>query len=335
VNSHVPFGRPVTADEAALFADAFDGMAVSIGRALLGKPDVVRLALVALLSQGHILLEDVPGTGKTTLARAVASCVAGRWRRVQFTPDLLPSDVTGVTVFNQATREFEFHPGPVFANVVVADEINRASPKTQSALLEVMEEGAVTVDGDRHEVPSPFLVVATQNPVEMSGTYRLPEAQLDRFLMRLTVGYADPVAELAIIRGDRMTAPEDLEPTTDAERMARAREAAGRVRVHDAVYEYVLRIARTTRSHPALSVGLSTRSTVAMAQVMRMLALTSGRTYASPEDVKELAVPVWAHRLVLSPESSVGGRSGADVLQEILETTPAPQPGPAGETAGR
>ncbi|MGW8437609.1 AAA family ATPase [Nocardiopsis sp. NPDC055879] len=310
-------------------------MVSSVGTALLGKTEVVRLALVALLCEGHILLEDVPGTGKTTLARALAAGVEGRWRRIQFTPDLLPSDVTGVTVFNQATREFEFHQGPIFANVVVADEINRASPKTQSALLEVMEEGAVTVDGHRHRVDAPFLVVATQNPVEMSGTYRLPEAQLDRFLMRLTVGYADPAAELAIIRGDRLVAPESLTAHTDAERIARSRAAARRAHVDDTVYEYVLRLAHATRGHDALSVGLSTRATVAMADTMRMLALTSGRPYVTPEDVQTLARPVWAHRLVLSPEASVGGRTGVDVLNEILDATPAPQPGGPGATANR
>lgn len=326
---------PLSADEAALEADAFDSMVSSVGTALLGKTEVVRLALVALLCEGHILLEDVPGTGKTTLARALAAGVEGRWRRIQFTPDLLPSDVTGVTVFNQATREFEFHQGPIFANVVVADEINRASPKTQSALLEVMEEGAVTVDGHRHRVDAPFLVVATQNPVEMSGTYRLPEAQLDRFLMRLTVGYADPAAELAIIRGDRLVAPESLPAHTDAERIARSRGAARRAHVDGTVYEYVLRLAHATRAHDALSVGLSTRATVAMADAMRMLALTSGRPYVTPEDVQTLARPVWAHRLVLSPEASVGGRTGVDVLDEILDATPAPQPGRPGATANR
>lgn len=337
MNTHALSGppAPVTADEAVVLADEFDGIAASVGSAVLGKAEVVRLALVAMLARGHILLEDVPGTGKTTLARAMAASVDGVWRRIQFTPDLLPSDVTGVTVFNQATREFEFHPGPVFANVVIADEINRASPKTQAALLEVMEERTVTVDGAGHQVPSPFLVVATQNPVEMSGTYRLPEAQMDRFLMRLSPGYADPASELAIIRGDRLVSPEDLRPSTGAERMDLMRRTADRVHVQDSVYEYVLRIAHATRVHPALGVGLSTRSTVAMVRAMRMLALTSGRPFVEPEDVKLLAQPVWAHRLVLSPEASVGGRGGADVLEEILKETPAPPPRHPGAPASR
>ncbi|CAM4007546.1 MoxR family ATPase [Nocardiopsis gilva] len=325
---------PVTADEVAIHAAEFDRIASSIEAAVFGKTEVVRLALVALLAQGHILLEDVPGTGKTTLARAIASSVDGTWRRVQFTPDLLPSDVTGVTVFNQNTREFEFHPGPVFGNVVIADEINRASPKTQSALLEVMEEGTVTVDGHRYSVPSPFLVVATQNPVEMDGTYRLPEAQLDRFLMRLSLGYADHAAELAIIRGDRLLSPDDLKPVTNAEAIARMGQAAQRIHVHGSIYEYVLRIAHATRAHAEVRVGLSTRSTVAMAGVMRMQALASGRHYVTPEDVKRLAEPVWAHRLVLAPEASVSGRTGTAVLEEVLEATRVPQPEQAG-SAGR
>ncbi|WP_433699492.1 AAA family ATPase [Nocardiopsis sp. CA-288880] len=337
MNTHVspPSDAPLSSDDAVIRADEFDGIAASVEAAVLGKSDVVRLALVAMLTQGHILLEDVPGTGKTTLARAIAASANGDWRRIQFTPDLLPSDISGVTIFHQGTREFEFRPGPVFANVVIADEINRASPKTQSALLEVMEERAVTVDGVRHGVPSPFLVVATQNPVEMSGTYRLPEAQLDRFLMRLTLGYADPASELAIIRGDRLVTPEDLEPTVDAERMAAMRRDSRRVFVHDSVYEYVLRVAHATRGHRELSVGLSTRSTVAMARTARMLALVSGRPFVEPEDVKLLAQPVWAHRLVLSPEASVGGRTGADVLDGILRETPAPSPGAAGVPAVR
>ncbi|QVQ53878.1 MoxR family ATPase [Spiractinospora alimapuensis] len=316
----------LTTDESALHADSFDGIADAVESAVVGKRSVVRLALVAMLAGGHLLLEDVPGVGKTTLARAIASCVRGDVGRIQFTPDLLPSDVTGVTVFNQGTREFDFHPGPVFSNIVIADEINRASPKTQSALLEVMEEQAVTVDGVRHAVASPFLVVATQNPVEMDGTYRLPEAQLDRFLMRLSLGHADPTSELAIIRGNRLTTPEDVPARTDPEGMDEIAAASRRVHVEDSLYEYVVRIATATRSHPELTVGLSTRATVAMANVMRVQALSVGRSFVTPDDVKDLVLPVWAHRLILSPEASVGGRSGADILQELLRTVPAPQP---------
>ncbi|WP_067970474.1 AAA family ATPase [Nocardiopsis trehalosi] len=313
-------------DEAADHAAHFTRLADEIASAVLGKSDVVRMALVALLSEGHILLEDVPGVGKTTLARAIAAVTDGEWRRIQFTPDLLPSDVTGVPVFNQATREFQFHPGPVFSNVVIADEINRASPKTQAALLEVMEERQVTVDGRRYPVPRPFLVVATQNPVEMDGTYRLPEAQLDRFLMRLSLGYPGADAELAIMRGDRLTAPEDLKVVADSERLAAIAAAAKRVFIDDAVYRYVLDLAHATRGHDEIHVGVSPRATVALVRALRMLVLASGRSYATPDDVKELAVPAWAHRLVLAPGSAISGRGAADVLRDVLDRVPVPAP---------
>ncbi|MFC7326636.1 AAA family ATPase [Marinactinospora rubrisoli] len=308
------------------YAADVERIAAAVRRTVLGKADVVRLALTALLSDGHILLEDVPGVGKTTLARAIAACVGADWRRIQFTPDLLPSDVTGVTVFNQAEHTFEFHPGPVFAAVVIADEINRASPKTQAALLEVMEERHVTVDGVRHPVPEPFLVVATQNPVEMDGTYRLPEAQLDRFLVRLSLGYLDSDAELAVLRGERLASPDDLEPVTDTAGIARLAAAARRVHIHDAIFEYVLRLAQATRSHSELRVGLSTRATLALTGAARTAALADGRPFVVPEDVKRLAVPVWAHRLVLTSEAAVGGRDAATLLAEVLDDTPAPQP---------
>src|SRR5690349_18051279 len=238
---------PLNPAEVRSCASAFERIAAGVGSTVLGKPHVVRLALTALLAEGHLLLEDVPGVGKTTLARAMAAVVKGAWRRIQFTPDLLPSDVTGVTIFNQASRSFEFHPGPIFANIVIADEINRASPKTQSALLEVMEERLVTVDGVRHPVPRPFLVVATQNPVEMDGTYRLPEAQLDRFLMKLSVGYPDEAVEVDVLRGAALRSPDTLEPVTDTATVGEMVRMATRVHVADALYGYAVRLAAATR----------------------------------------------------------------------------------------
>jgi MoxR-like ATPase len=234
----------LTPDEVQRFADIASRLSANVTSVVLGKPGVVRLALAALFAEGHLLLEDVPGVGKTTLARALAASVRGEWRRIQFTPDLLPSDVTGVTIFNQGTRQFEFHGGPIFANVVVADEINRASPKTQSALLEVMEERGVTVDGRRHAVPRPFLVVATQNPVEMDGTYRLPEAQLDRFLMKLSIGYPDEQVEVQVLKGAAAgRSPDYLGAVTDTETVAAMIRLAHRVYVADPLYAYAVRLA--------------------------------------------------------------------------------------------
>jgi MoxR-like ATPase len=318
--------EPLTRAHTQGFATLAGSLAGSIGSVVLGKPAVVRLALTALFAQGHVLLEDVPGVGKTTLARAVAASVRGQWRRIQFTPDLLPADVTGVTIFNQATRGFEFHPGPVFANIVIADEINRASPKTQSALLEVMEERFVTVDGVRHAVPRPFLVVATQNPVEMDGTYRLPEAQLDRFLMKLSVGYPDEAVEVEVLRGAAGRSPDHLEPVTDTATVGEAIRLAQRVHVADALYAYAVRLATATRQHPQVRVGVSPRGVIALTRAAQAYALTDGRAYVLPEDVKALLEPVFAHRILLSPDAQLRGVAAADVLREAVESVPVPLP---------
>jgi MoxR-like ATPase len=269
----------------------------------------------------------VPGVGKTTLARAMAAVVRGAWRRIQFTPDLLPSDVTGVTIFNQASRGFEFHPGPVFANIVIADEINRASPKTQSALLEVMDERYVTVDGVRHPVPRPFLVVATQNPVEMDGTYRLPEAQLDRFLMKLSVGYPDEAVEIDVLRGAVAgRSPDALEPVTDTNAIAHAIGLARRVYLADPLYAYAVRLAAATRTHPQVRVGVSPRGGIALTRAARAYACTAGRGYVLPEDIKDLVVAVFGHRLLLSPDAQMRGATTAAVLDDVLRSVAVPTP---------
>jgi MoxR-like ATPase len=318
---------PPTADEVAAFADVVGRLSAAVGSVVLGKPLVVRLALTALLAEGHVLVEDVPGVGKTTLARAVAACVRGVWRRVQFTPDLLPSDVTGVTVFNQASRGFEFHPGPVFANVVIADEINRASPKTQSALLEVMEERRVTVDGVAHPVPRPCLVVATQNPIEMDGTYRLPEAQLDRFLVKVGVGYPSEATEIAVVRGNAAgVSPDGLAPVTDTAVVASLISLVRRVHMAQPLVAYAVRLAAATRSHPRVRVGVSPRGVIALTRAASAWALAEGRGYVVPEDVKALVVAVFAHRLVLSPDAQVRGVSATDIVNEVLATVPVPTP---------
>jgi MoxR-like ATPase len=321
-----PAGPP-SGPEVAAFADLMRRLSANIESIVLGKPQVVRLALTALLAEGHVLLEDVPGVGKTTMARAIAASVQGLWRRIQFTPDLLPSDVTGVTIFNQGTRGFEFHPGPVFANVVIADEINRASPKTQSALLEVMEERYVTVDGVRHAVPRPFLVVATQNPIEMDGTYRLPEAQLDRFLMKLSVGYPNEAVEIEVLRGAAAgRTPESLTPVTDTKVIAQLVQLAHRVHIADPLYAYAVRLAAATRSHAQVRVGVSPRGVIALTRAASAYALTDSRPYVIPEDLKALVEPVFAHRLLLSPDAQVRGVSPADVLREIVAAVPVPSP---------
>ncbi|SNT59768.1 MoxR-like ATPase [Asanoa hainanensis] len=325
-----PQQEPLPAGHISGFAALAGRLADAVGAVVLGKQEVVRLTLTALFAQGHVLLEDVPGVGKTTLARALAATVHGQWRRIQFTPDLLPSDVSGVTIFNQATRGFEFHPGPVFANIVIADEINRASPKTQSALLEVMEERTVTVDGVRHTVPRPFLVVATQNPVEMDGTYRLPEAQLDRFLMKLSVGYPDESVEIEVLRGANLRSPDALEAVTDTATVGEMVRMAQQVHVADPLYAYAVRLAAATRAHPQVRVGVSPRGVIALTRAACAYALINGRGYVLPEDLKALLGPVFAHRILLTPDAQLRGTTPDEVLADAMRTVPVPLPGGGG-----
>jgi len=317
----------LTPDEVQGFADVATRLTTNVSSVVLGKPELIRFALTGLFAEGHLLLEDVPGVGKTTLARAIAASVRGEWRRIQFTPDLLPSDVTGVTIFNQANQQFEFHGGPVFANIVIADEINRASPKTQSSLLEVMEERHVTVDGQRHPVPRPFQVVATQNPVEMDGTYRLPEAQLDRFLMKLSIGYPDEGVEVEVLRGASAgRSPDYLGAVTDTETVARLIRLAQRVFVADSLYLYAVRLAAATREHKQVRVGVSPRGVIALTKAAQAYALMIGRGYVVPEDVKALIEPVFAHRLLLAPDAAMRGVTAGEILRTVAESVTAPAP---------
>jgi len=315
----------MTASEAGWFAEIFTRLVANVDQVLLGKSFVIRLSFTALLSDGHLLLEDYPGTGKTSLARAMAQTVDGTSSRVQFTPDLLPGDITGVSIYDQRTGGFEFHGGPIFANIVLADEINRASPKTQSALLEVMEEGQVTVDGITHPVGEPFMVIATQNPIEQAGTYRLPEAQLDRFIMKTSIGYPDHASTLRILEGAG-TRPHEIEVPAiiGAETIVEMAKLARTVHVDPTINDYVSRLVDGTRSATEVRLGASVRGALALVRVAKTFAAANGRHYVIPDDIKALAEPVLAHRLVLDPEAEFDGVTATGIMSQILMETPPP-----------
>lgn len=317
----------MTPEQATWFADTFDKLVANVGKAVLGKPEVVRLALTCMLAEGHLLLEDAPGTGKTMLARAIAATVQGSHHRIQFTPDLLPSDVTGVNIYDQATGTWEFHKGPIFASIVLADEINRASPKTQSALLEVMEEGRVTVDGTSHEAGRPFMVIATQNPIEQAGTYRLPEAQLDRFLLKLELGYPDTESAIDILAGSaQRDRTSSLNPIISTEGVEAMSQAASGVYVERGVLGYINGLVEATRVDPRCRLGSSVRGGLALVRAAKVWAASQGRHYVIPDDVKALATAVLAHRLVLDADAELTGASQIQVVRDVLATHAPPAP---------
>ncbi|HET7658762.1 MAG: AAA family ATPase [Oryzihumus sp.] len=315
-------------DSLELVGDVAGRISTAMQSVIEGKPDVVTTAITVLLAGGHLLIEDVPGVGKTMLAKALARSIDCSVRRIQFTPDLLPSDITGVSVFNQDLRDFEFRPGAIFANVVVGDEINRASPKTQSAMLECMEEGQVTVDGQTYELHKPFIVMATQNPIEMEGTYPLPEAQRDRFMARISMGYPSPAAEVAMLETHGDTSPlDDLVPVTDGETVAKLIETVRTLWTSPAVKQYVVDLITATRSTPALRLGASPRASLHLLRSARAHAALAGRDHVLPDDVQALLVPVLAHRLLLTGETQLARRTPADVLHEIVRRVPVPAAG--------
>jgi MoxR-like ATPase len=297
----------------------------NVGKVLIGKADVVELLLVSLLVEGHVLMEDVPGIGKTTMAKALARSLDCSFARIQFTPDLLPSDVTGLNYFNQKEQVFEFRPGPIISQIVLADEINRATPRTQSSLLEAMQEQQVTVDGETYKLPRPFLVVATQNPIELEGTFPLPEAQMDRFLMQIKLGYPTEAEEEEILLRYQLDDPlESLNAVLDTERILRLQQSVKQIHVSDDVRRYILKVVRTTREHPSVDLGVSPRGTLALFKASQALAALRGRDFVVPSDVQALCPPVLTHRVHISPQVRLRGRTPAQVVAEIVEAVPVP-----------
>jgi MoxR-like ATPase len=309
-----------------------DRVSENIERVIEGKTDVVRTAMTVLLAEGHLLIEDVPGVGKTMLAKALARSIDSTVKRIQFTPDLLPSDVTGVSIYNRETRQFEFRPGGIFANIIVGDEINRASPKTQSALLECMEERQVTVDGTTYELTAPFMVIATQNPIEMEGTYPLPEAQRDRFMARVSMGYPVARSELAMLDSHSAANPlDDLDPVTDAAEIAKLVDTVRTVYVSEPVKRYAIDITAATRRSPELRLGASPRATLHLVRAAKAHAALHGRDYVIPDDLQLLAIPVLAHRLITGLEAQMAGRVPDQVITTLLRTLPVPEPTPSAD----
>jgi len=308
------------------FARTVEKIEANLSSVIRGKPDSIRLLLISLLAGGHALLEDVPGTGKTTLAKSLARSMDGVFRRIQFTPDLLPADITGSSFYNPADGSFTFREGPVFANVVLADEINRTSPRTQSALLEVMSEGQVTVDGKRRDLPRPFFVVATQNPTDFHGTYPLPEAQLDRFAVRVTLGYPDLPHELEILYSQSQEHPFDsLQPVISGADVLHLQSQVRSVRVDRALAEYILRLVDWTRADPRIRLAVSPRGSLTLFRTAQARALTEGRDYVLPDDIHALAVPILAHRMMLDTKAKYGGVSGVQLIEEALGKIPVPR----------